>query len=52
VAQIHRRLGLRGPGAGVIVLTRVSDRPWGLICVPLESGAGRPGPGSDGTAGP
>ncbi len=35
VAQIHRRLGLRGPGAAVIVLTRVSDRPWGLICVPV-----------------
>jgi SAM-dependent methyltransferase len=34
VAQIHRRLGLRGPGAAVIVLTRVSGRPWGLICVP------------------
>jgi hypothetical protein len=35
VDQIHRRLGLRGPGAATIVLTRVSDRPWGLICVPV-----------------
>jgi hypothetical protein len=35
VEQIHRRLGLRGPGAATIVLTRVSDRPWGLICVPV-----------------
>jgi hypothetical protein len=37
VAQIHRRLGLRGPGAATIVLTRVSDRPWGLICVPAPA---------------
>ena len=58
VAQIHRRLGLRGPGSAVIVLTRVSDRPWGLICVPVrpesedqESG-GRPARGDQGgTAG-
>jgi hypothetical protein len=32
VEQIHRRLGLRGPGRGTIVITRVSGRPWGLIC--------------------
>ena len=51
VAQIHRRLRLRGPGSGVIVLTRVFDEPWGLICVPLENGAGRPAPGSGGAAG-
>jgi SAM-dependent methyltransferase len=37
VQQIHRRLGLRGDGAATIVLTRVSDRPWGLICVPVTS---------------
>ncbi len=35
VAQIHRRLGLRGPGAATIVLTRVADRPWGLICTAI-----------------
>lgn len=34
VAQIHRRLGLSGPGAATIVLTRARDRPWGLICGP------------------
>jgi SAM-dependent methyltransferase len=34
IPQIHRRLGLRGPGSATIVLTRVADRPWGLICVP------------------
>ncbi len=32
IPQIHRRLGLRGPGRATIVLTRVSGRPWGLIC--------------------
>jgi THUMP domain-like/RNA cap guanine-N2 methyltransferase len=32
VEQIHRRLGLRGPGRATIVITRVSGRPWGLIC--------------------
>lgn len=32
VTQIHRRLGLRGPGAAVLVLTRVANQPWALIC--------------------
>jgi THUMP domain-like/RNA cap guanine-N2 methyltransferase len=32
VPQIHRRLALRGPGRATLVLTRVSGRPWGLIC--------------------
>ena len=32
VPQIHRRLGLRGPGRATLVLTRASGRPWGLIC--------------------
>ncbi|HEY3903064.1 MAG TPA: class I SAM-dependent methyltransferase [Streptosporangiaceae bacterium] len=36
------RIALRGPGAATIVLTRVSDRPWGLICVPVD--AAGPGP--------
>ncbi len=34
VAQIHRRLGLRGPGTALLVLTRVANQPWGLICTP------------------
>ncbi len=34
VRQIHRRLGLRGDGAATVVLTRVRDQPWGLICQP------------------
>jgi hypothetical protein len=34
VALIHRRLRLSGPHHAVVILTRVSGRPWGLICVP------------------
>jgi THUMP domain-like/RNA cap guanine-N2 methyltransferase len=33
VDQIHRRLKLAGPHRATLVLTRVSDRPWGLICM-------------------
>ena len=36
VERIHRRLGLRGPGRATIVITRVSGRPWGLICANLD----------------
>jgi len=32
VDQIHRRLKLAGPHRATIVITRVNDRPWGLIC--------------------
>ena len=32
VDQIHRRLKLAGPNHGTIVITRVNDKPWGLIC--------------------
>jgi hypothetical protein len=32
VDQIRRRLRLHGPHRATIVLTRVNDRPWGLIC--------------------
>ena len=42
VTQIHRRLGLRGPGAATIVLTRVQDRPWALICTPFPADPGAP----------
>lgn len=40
VERIHRRLGLRGPGAAVLVLTRVANRPWGLICTPYPDAGG------------
>jgi THUMP domain-like/RNA cap guanine-N2 methyltransferase len=36
VQQIHRRLALRGPGRATIVITRVSGRPWGLICADVR----------------
>ena len=39
VPQIHRRLGLHGPGRATVVLTRVSGRPWGLICTDLPGSA-------------
>ncbi len=32
VDQIRRRLKLAGPGRATIVITRVNDKPWGLIC--------------------
>jgi SAM-dependent methyltransferase len=35
VQQIHRRLALQGDRSATIVITRVANRPWGLICAPL-----------------
>jgi SAM-dependent methyltransferase len=35
VPQIHRRLGLRGPGRATVVLTRANGHPWGLICADM-----------------
>jgi len=32
VDQIRRRLKLNGPRRATLVITRVSDKPWGLIC--------------------
>jgi predicted O-methyltransferase YrrM len=32
VDQIRRRLKLAGTGRATVVITRVSDKPWGLIC--------------------
>jgi hypothetical protein len=34
VQQIHRRLALRGDNSATVVITRVNNRPWGLICAP------------------
>jgi THUMP domain-like/RNA cap guanine-N2 methyltransferase len=36
VDQIHRRLKLAGPNRATIVITRVNDKPWGLICTDPE----------------
>jgi hypothetical protein len=41
VDQIHRRLKLAGPNRGTIVITRVNDKPWGLICT--DPGSTQPG---------
>jgi len=32
VDVLRRQLRLRGSGRAVLVLTRVADRPWGLVC--------------------
>ena len=32
VADLTARLRLRGHGRAVVVLTRVADRPWALVC--------------------
>ena len=48
VELIRRRLGLRGEGSAVIVLTRREDRPWGLICEPA---GGPPHPDQPGEPG-
>jgi SAM-dependent methyltransferase len=39
VEQIHRRLALRGDGSATIVLTRRADKPWSLICTPVQDPA-------------
>jgi hypothetical protein len=36
VDQIHRRLKLAGPNRATVVITRVNDKPWGLICGPVN----------------
>jgi hypothetical protein len=36
VDQIHRRLKLAGPNRATIVITRVHDKPWGLICADTD----------------
>lgn len=33
VEDLHRRLKLRGTQPATLVMTRVNDRPWALICV-------------------
>ena len=37
VDQIHRRLKLAGPNRATIVITRVNDKPWGLICADIPA---------------
>ena len=35
VDEMHRKLKLSGPHAATVVLTRVSDKPWMLVCTDL-----------------
>jgi hypothetical protein len=39
VDQIRRRLKLSGTARATVVITRVNNRPWGLICTDPASGA-------------
>ena len=39
VELLHRQLRLSGSRRATLVMTRVNDRPWGLVCVD----AGQPG---------
>jgi hypothetical protein len=43
VDQIRRRLKLSGPHRATLVLTRVSGRPWGLICTDPDPNLTQPG---------
>jgi len=38
VDALHRRLRLSGSRRATLVMTRVLDEPWGLVCVDLTSG--------------
>jgi hypothetical protein len=39
VDLLHRRLRLSGSRRATLVMTRVQDRPWGLICLDLDQPA-------------
>ena len=41
VADLTARLRLRGDGRAVVVLTRVADRPWALVCTETPTRPGR-----------
>jgi SAM-dependent methyltransferase len=38
VTELHRRLRLSGSRRATLVMTRVADRPWGLVCVDVTPG--------------
>lgn len=40
VEAIRRRFGLRGNGRATLVMTRVADRPWCLICAEVDDERG------------
>jgi hypothetical protein len=37
VDQLHRRLRLSGSRRATLVMTRVQDRPWGLVCLDVAA---------------
>ena len=37
VGQLHRQLKLTGSRRATLVMTRVADRPWGLVCLDVAS---------------
>ena len=37
VGSLHRRLRLSGSRRATVVMTRVRDRPWGLVCVDVQT---------------
>lgn len=41
VEKLHRQLKLSGSRSATLVMTRVNDRPWGLVCVAVEPAAGQ-----------
>jgi SAM-dependent methyltransferase len=43
VEDLHRQLKLRGTRRATLVMTRVDDRPWALICAPTSHSAGSAG---------
>jgi THUMP domain-containing protein/RNA cap guanine-N2 methyltransferase len=52
VEQLHRRLRLSGTRRATLVMTRVRDRPWGLVCLgPGEAGGDDAAGGGVGGAG-
>jgi hypothetical protein len=36
VDQLHRQLRLSGSRRATLVMTRVADRPWGLVCLDVD----------------
>ena len=38
VESLHRQLRLSGSRRATVVMTRVADRPWGLVCVDVAAG--------------
>jgi SAM-dependent methyltransferase len=50
VDAIRRRLKLRGSRRATVVLTRVNDRPWGLVCTDPDLPVASAAPGEAGPA--